>query len=75
METNFSVYQEVFLRSRIRSEIMRLDSLVRATRLEGIESSMLVDNILDLKRLYRKLFDEFFRMYFYGFNSYCFLIS
>lgn len=56
METNFSVYQELFLSSHIRREVKRLQKLVLSYRVSGLDTSILEDNIFELKTLYRQLF-------------------
>lgn len=56
METNFSVYQELFLSSHIRREVKRLQKLVLSYRVSGLDTSILKDNIFELKTLYRQLF-------------------
>lgn len=61
MKIKLSVYQEIFLRSHIHSEIKRLDKIVKSYRSQGLDTSMLEDNIMDMKKLYRLLLDEIYK--------------
>lgn len=61
METkhiDLSVYQENFLRFHIRSEILRLTSLLTFKRVAGRDSPKLLVNIDELKTLYLQIFRE-----------------
>lgn len=61
MEIKLSVYQEIFLRSHIRTEIKRLDKIIESYRRQGLETSMVINNKLDMEQLYHRLLDEYFR--------------
>lgn len=61
MEIKLSVYQEIFLRSHIRTEIKRLDKIIESYRSQGLETSMVINNKLDMEQLYHRLLDEYFR--------------
>lgn len=60
MKKKISLYQEIFLRSHIRSEIKHLDEKIKSFRSIGIDTSMMENNILELKILYHRLLDEDF---------------
>lgn len=53
---DFSVEQELFLTCAIRREIKRLSKLVVSYRLNGLDSSILKEDIFEMKTLYRQLF-------------------
>lgn len=58
----FSISQEIFLSSTIRSEIMRKYAFIDAFRSVGSDTTLLRDDIFELKALYRQLFGEPFRI-------------
>ena len=60
MKKKLSLYQEIFLRSHIRSEIKHLGEKIKSFRSIGIDTSMMENNILELKILYHRLLDEDF---------------
>lgn len=57
-----SVEQEVFLRNVISKEVKRLSNLVSHYRCEGLDTSILRDDILEMKNLYRQLLGVPFEM-------------
>lgn len=61
MVIKLSVYQEIFLRSHIRTEIKRLDKIIESYRRQGLETSMVINNKLDMEQLYHRLLGEYFR--------------
>lgn len=59
---NLSISQEMFLRSVIRSEIMRKYVVIDAFRSVGHDTTWLRDDIFELKTLFRQLFGKPFRI-------------
>ena len=65
METkiiNLSVSQELLLRSAIRKEIMRNYVFLDTCHSEGIDDSLILDDIFELKTLYRQITGRPFRI-------------
>lgn len=58
---NFSTYQEIFLKSRIRREIYHLNTLIECYFSDVSDSTFIRDKIIELKTLYRQLFGKPFR--------------
>lgn len=59
---NLSVIQDLFLRSSIRKEILHNYALLDYYRSEGIDISSVIDDIFELKTLYRQLTGKPFRI-------------
>lgn len=55
---SLSVTQEMFLRSSIRQEIFRKYVVLDAHRTAGIDVSSILDDIFELKTLYRQITGE-----------------